>query len=48
MEIVDERTSTFYFKEWFIDFLELYASEASGASFIVPTHRPGGGEHGNQ
>ena len=36
IEIVDERTITFHFKESFIDFLELYGSEASGAGFIVP------------
>ena len=36
IEIVDERTITFYFNEAFIDFLELYGSEASGAGFIVP------------
>ena len=36
IEIVDERTITFYFRESFIDFLELYGSEASGAGFIVP------------
>ena len=36
IEVVDERTITFYFKEPFIDFLELYGSEASGAGFIVP------------
>ena len=36
IEIVDDLTITFYFKEPFIDFLELYGSEASGAGFIVP------------
>ena len=36
IEIVDERTITFHFTEPFIDFLELYGSEASGAGFIVP------------
>lgn len=36
IEIVDERTISFYFREPFIDFLELYGSEASGAGFIVP------------
>jgi peptide/nickel transport system substrate-binding protein len=36
IEIVDDLTITFYFKESFIDFLELYGSEASGAGFIVP------------
>ena len=36
IEIVDERTITFHFKEPFIDFLELYGSEAAGLGFIVP------------
>lgn len=36
IEIIDDRTITFYFKEPFIDFLELYGSEASGLGYIVP------------
>ena len=36
IEIIDDRTITFYFSEPFIDFLELYGSEAAGLGFIVP------------
>jgi peptide/nickel transport system substrate-binding protein len=36
VELVDERTVTFYFHEPFPDFLTLYGSTASGAGYIVP------------
>ena len=36
IEVIDDRTITFYFKEPFLDFLELYGSEAAGLGFIVP------------
>ncbi len=36
IEVVDDRTIRFIFKEPFLDFLLLYGSPASGAGFVVP------------
>jgi peptide/nickel transport system substrate-binding protein len=36
VEVVDDRTVTFHFKEPFVDFLLLYGSTASGAGYVVP------------
>jgi peptide/nickel transport system substrate-binding protein len=36
LELPDERTIKFFFKEPFLDFLILYGSPASGAAWIVP------------
>ncbi len=36
VEVVDDRTIRFHFKEPFLDFLTIYGSAASGAGWIVP------------
>ncbi len=38
IEIVDDRTIIFHFKESFIDFLDLYNGVGSGIGWIVPRH----------
>jgi len=38
IEVVDDRTIVFHFKEPFVDFLELYNGANSGIGWIVPRH----------
>jgi peptide/nickel transport system substrate-binding protein len=38
IEIVDDRTIIFHFKEPFVDFLDLYNGGATGIGWIVPQH----------
>jgi peptide/nickel transport system substrate-binding protein len=38
IEIVDDRTIIFHFKEPFVDFLDLYNGGATGIGWIVPKH----------
>jgi peptide/nickel transport system substrate-binding protein len=38
MQIVDDRTIVFHFKEPFIDFIDLYNGGVSGIGWIVPKH----------
>jgi peptide/nickel transport system substrate-binding protein len=38
IEIVDDRTIIFHFKEPFVDFLDLYNGGATGVGWIVPQH----------
>jgi peptide/nickel transport system substrate-binding protein len=38
IEIVDDRTIIFYFKEPFVDFLDLYNGASNGIGWVVPKH----------